>query len=97
MQKTFSSKPRICVDIRQIHTSGPLRSNVKKCRKTFTRADNLKRNKGELVLDQETVYPIQRKHLQMTRANEQPTDKTLFNVFIGKTIQLDELPIKKGV
>ena len=55
MQKTFSSKPRICVDIRQIHTSGPLRSNVKKCRKTFTRADNLKRNKGELVLDQETV------------------------------------------
>ena len=31
----------------------------------------------------------------MTRANEQPTDKTLFNVFLGKTLQPDELPIKK--
>ena len=83
MKKNFSSKPRICVDIRQIHTSGPPRSNVKKYRKTFTTADNLKKKiKVNLFwIKKLFVYLI-----QMTQTNEQPNDKTLFNVFLGKNI-----------
>ena len=66
-----------------------------KCKKTFTRAYNLKRHKCKL--DQETgCSPDSNKPpLKNNVTTEKPTEKTLVNMFPGKASSIDKPPIKK--
>ena len=65
-----------------------------KCKKKYARADNLKRHKCKL--DQETGFISDSKEAASDDVTtEQPTDKTLVNVYPGITPRLDEPPFKK--
>ena len=63
-----------------------------KCKKTFARADNLKRHKCKL--DQETACSSDSKEAAPDDVTkEQPTKKTLVNMFPGEASFADEPPI----
>ena len=67
-----------------------------KCKKTFTRADNLKKHKCRLVLDQETGRLSDSNEASSNDVTtEQLTNKALVNIFPRKTSPLDSPPIRK--
>ena len=91
-----SGERKIYVDKRQVRTSGLLRCNVQNVKKTFARADNLKRHKFKL--DQETgCSPDSVKAPSNNVTTEKPTDKDLANTSAGEASFVYESPTKQKV